>query len=104
MPVFLGSWRLPQPDFSATSLRTPIMRSASKSLEKGSGFALGLDTRGRLSRSRRNCTGSFPAACASSSTKDWKTKQKALLRGARSEEHTSELQSRFDLVCRLLLE
>src|SRR5438067_4111718 len=26
------------------------------------------------------------------------------LRGLRSEEHTSELQSRFDLVCRLLLE
>src|SRR5699024_12792733 len=28
----------------------------------------------------------------------------ALLAPARSEEHTSELQSRFDLVCRLLLE
>src|SRR5207249_9090373 len=27
-----------------------------------------------------------------------------LLVGSRSEEHTSELQSRFDLVCRLLLE
>src|SRR5437868_13291486 len=27
-----------------------------------------------------------------------------LLSGPRSEEHTSELQSRFDLVCRLLLE
>src|SRR5207249_12320171 len=27
-----------------------------------------------------------------------------LARGIRSEEHTSELQSRFDLVCRLLLE
>src|SRR5699024_10496452 len=27
-----------------------------------------------------------------------------LFRGIRSEEHTSELQSRFDLVCRLLLE
>src|SRR5207247_9350109 len=27
-----------------------------------------------------------------------------LLHGARSEEHTSELQSRVDLVCRLLLE
>src|SRR5437868_13176802 len=27
-----------------------------------------------------------------------------MLRGDRSEEHTSELQSRFDLVCRLLLE
>src|SRR5699024_11451188 len=26
------------------------------------------------------------------------------LKSARSEEHTSELQSRFDLVCRLLLE
>src|SRR5699024_11759265 len=26
------------------------------------------------------------------------------LNGSRSEEHTSELQSRFDLVCRLLLE
>src|SRR5437868_11318982 len=29
---------------------------------------------------------------------------RAARRGARSEEHTSELQSRFDLVCRLLLE
>src|SRR5437868_13297558 len=29
---------------------------------------------------------------------------KIFKRGARSEEHTSELQSRFDLVCRLLLE
>src|SRR5207247_7536949 len=28
----------------------------------------------------------------------------AVARGARSEEHTSELQSRVDLVCRLLLE
>src|SRR5437868_10057535 len=28
----------------------------------------------------------------------------ALIRERRSEEHTSELQSRFDLVCRLLLE
>src|SRR5699024_12134032 len=29
---------------------------------------------------------------------------RVLKAGARSEEHTSELQSRFDLVCRLLLE
>src|SRR5699024_11596798 len=28
----------------------------------------------------------------------------AMIAGGRSEEHTSELQSRFDLVCRLLLE
>src|SRR5699024_1496539 len=31
-------------------------------------------------------------------------KDGAVLHGGRSEEHTSELQSRFDLVCRLLLE
>src|SRR5699024_12666160 len=30
--------------------------------------------------------------------------EKQLIRKERSEEHTSELQSRFDLVCRLLLE
>src|SRR5437868_13218858 len=29
---------------------------------------------------------------------------RAFVTGKRSEEHTSELQSRFDLVCRLLLE
>src|SRR5699024_12848930 len=34
---------------------------------------------------------------------DW-LGQKKILPGLRSEEHTSELQSRFDLVCRLLLE
>src|SRR5699024_12874266 len=32
------------------------------------------------------------------------TSDAAIVRFARSEEHTSELQSRFDLVCRLLLE
>src|SRR5207249_12316487 len=36
------------------------------------------------------CCGAFPSQCP--------------LTWARSEEHTSELQSRFELVCRLLLE
>src|SRR5699024_12362129 len=31
-------------------------------------------------------------------------KDRPISKGSRSEEHTSELQSRFDLVCRLLLE
>src|SRR5207249_3100526 len=39
---------------------------------------------------------------------DWRGAQRVLFRTRstlrRSEEHTSELQSRFDLVCRLLLE
>src|SRR5699024_11659528 len=34
----------------------------------------------------------------------WKEKEKITGMRIRSEEHTSELQSRFDLVCRLLLE
>src|SRR5207249_8320735 len=34
----------------------------------------------------------------------WKQVAAEFNRAARSEEHTSELQSRFDLVCRLLLE
>src|SRR5699024_11865637 len=40
-----------------------------------------------------------------SSREKWKKyRNKADSMGIRSEEHTSELQSRFDLVCRLLLE
>src|SRR5579885_3756297 len=47
-----------------------------------------------LFRSRRKtCSAATPAPCSGS--------QRAT---CRSEEHTSELQSRFDLVCRLLLE
>src|SRR5271167_5127024 len=42
-------------------------------------------------------TGSFPAAASPAM-------RIAGEAAARSEEHTSELQSRFDLVCRLLLE
>src|SRR5437868_9496867 len=34
----------------------------------------------------------------------WEIPQTSGVHGARSEEHTSELQSRFELVCRLLLE
>src|SRR5699024_11611141 len=34
----------------------------------------------------------------------WPTRSHVCVRTMRSEEHTSELQSRFDLVCRLLLE
>src|SRR5437868_10097180 len=34
----------------------------------------------------------------------WIDRESAMILGFRSEEHTSELQSRFDLVCRLLLE
>src|SRR5437773_7253886 len=55
-----------------------------------------------LFRSRRNrkyspsWMGSSPRSSATSSRRTW--------RAVRSEEHTSELQSHHDLVCRLLLE
>src|SRR5690625_6835227 len=45
------------------------------------------------------------AACCSASSEDCRPRKLCnLLRAARSEEHTSELQSRGHLVCRLLLE
>src|SRR5207249_10769364 len=44
------------------------------------------------------------AARPGRSGREGRGRGRAAGRGRRSEEHTSELQSRFDLVCRLLLE
>src|SRR5207249_7534279 len=58
---------------------------------RGSPWSVGSPTKSRLHR-RQEPDGSLfslPSICTD---------------GGRSEEHTSELQSRFDLVCRLLLE
>src|SRR5699024_11296868 len=38
-----------------------------------------------------------------SENNEWKQKLSRIVSSERSEEHTSELQSRFDIVCRLLL-
>src|SRR5699024_12721917 len=50
-------------------------------------------------------TGSIPHRCVASRSRrsKWHTTSSAAAK-RRSEEHTSELQSRFDIVCRLLLE
>src|SRR5699024_11683637 len=58
---------------------------------KGQGRLPGLDGNAKMSKSLGN---------AIYLADDAKTVQKKVMR---SEEHTSELQSRFDLVCRLLL-
>src|SRR5438067_9273858 len=63
----------------------------------GGGIAGG-SRRNRRSTSRS--AESFSTACCSRS---WSPGRRKGF-GRRSEEHTSELQSRFDLVCRLLLE
>src|SRR5207247_7658025 len=54
-------------------------------------------SRRRRASSRARCRGSTPG---------WRARSRSSWRrcGRRSEEHTSELQSRVDLVCRLLLE
>src|SRR5699024_11745576 len=44
------------------------------------------------------------AELCASMRRNWPGVRPVIRRKARSEEHTSELQSRFDLVCRLLLE
>src|SRR5207249_11153036 len=61
----------------------------------------------RRMRSPSDRTGMVGAVCpsiASPGPKSEATVRREEQRGWRSEEHTSELQSRFDLVCRLLLE
>src|SRR2546430_5802673 len=48
---------------------------------------------------------SLPATCRTTAAKRWpSTRWRSCWRCARSEEHTSELQSQSNLVCRLLLE
>src|SRR5438067_10521830 len=60
----------------------------------------------RLAVERRVLLDQVPAARAHDERRDLVLQCVLLLAGVerRSEEHTSELQSRFDLVCRLLLE
>src|SRR2546429_5171533 len=55
---------------------------------------------GRSSVSRPRRSAWPPTACSSAPARTWRTSS----RSRRSEEHTSELQSRLHLVCRLLLE
>src|SRR5206468_6066318 len=50
------------------------------------------------------CRSTGSAGCRPSPTGRPRPGRRRRPRGARSEEHTSELQSRSDLVCRLLLE
>src|SRR5699024_12826536 len=60
-----------------------------------------------LSRRRApwsGCSRSSPRSSATAARRRGRIRRPPRLCCSRSEEHTSELQSRFDLVCRLLLE
>src|SRR5437868_8604427 len=56
--------------------------------------------RGEQAQSKCGSRGHAPRSCGPRRTRDSEVERTT----NRSEEHTSELQSRFDLVCRLLLE
>ena len=81
-PLGICREREAQTDFSAASSSTLRARSASTSPRAGAGVPR--PTRAARSIASRKSIGSFPAACASSSMNDWKTKQNALLPGARN--------------------
>src|SRR5438067_7392789 len=57
-----------------------------------------------LFRSRGSARSRSPSRRTSGGSRTTSSPPKRSSRCSRSEEHTSELQSRFDLVCRLLLE
>src|SRR5699024_12878492 len=61
-----------------------------------SGVGAGEASAGSVETASGSVTGRFSTGVSAGLTR--------VLRTTRSEEHTSELQSRFDLVCRLLLE
>src|SRR5207249_9115268 len=67
----------------------PFYRSLVTFMTSGPGLALALERDDAVTRLREVIGATDPAEAKP---------------GTRSEEHTSELQSRFDLVCRLLLE
>src|SRR5690349_23238257 len=60
---------------------------------------------GARARKRSRCRRSSPSSIPTPGLRGgWWTRWRGPCRRSRSEEHTSELQSRRDLVCRLLLE
>src|SRR5690606_41945102 len=63
-----------------------------------------LAERAQPSSRRATCASGMPTkASGSASSRHWRSARRSMP-GSRSEEHTSELQSRENLVCRLLLE
>src|SRR5690606_41304562 len=87
--------RLRRPPRSTLFPYTTLFRSAGSPTSPGAGAGAS-GARSRKARTRRPGTGRSPGSpCPSSG---------GIFRKPRSEEHTSELQSRENLVCRLLLE
>src|SRR5699024_12237789 len=102
LPVFLlpSSFVTPTPrtDISTLSLHDALPISSSCSCGRTDGSSPPSAAWSTPERSDRSSAG------RSASTRHPTPRRHSRTAGWRSEEHTSELQSRFDLVCRLLLE
>src|SRR5690606_10729896 len=96
------------------AVATAFAAGRSAAAEREAGFAAGSGSRfagGALAATRRDCAGAAAAGSAPASgagfggsARTTDSRAGCLALDGRSEEHTSELQSRENLVCRLLLE
>src|SRR5699024_11750731 len=97
----------PASAFLNTSFTSSTVTAFSTSTTKSTNETFGVGTRSAIPCNFPSRWGStMPSAFAAPvevGIIDW-VHPRALRKSLRSEEHTSELQSRFDLVCRLLLE
>src|SRR5207302_4796727 len=91
---------LPPPPTSPLFPYTTLFRSSVQSRTAALSHTIDGSTRGAIGRSARAGSPGAPASRGLPSS----THSEAGAPGERSEEHTSELQSRENLVCRLLLE
>src|SRR5207247_9951955 len=81
-----------------TTLFRSLLERAGRPVDRGGGLLLGEAQHGSMCTvTSCSCRSRFSRSSTSSAKRDLQLHE-------RSEEHTSELQSRVDLVCRLLLE
>src|SRR5204862_5783007 len=103
--VFLSSYRVPRDLPSFPTRRSSDLPRPSPGASR---IAIRTKRRARRTASGRSHSSASPQAMAEESVQPvpWvlSVSMRGLLHSIRSEEHTSELQSRRDLVCRLLLE
>src|SRR5207247_11383900 len=86
-----------------TLFRSPYSRWVTSSFMGRTDYAPDRFT-GRTDYAPDRCAGTYVISLRHSQIHDHVLEKRRLMTYVRSEEHTSELQSRVDLVCRLLLE
>src|SRR5699024_12532795 len=101
---------VPRPPRTTLFPYTTLFRSMEKALQKGaSSFIMGSIPASEVPKTQADADILVHVEATDLKNKlavrqSFSTKLVDYFKAARSEEHTSELQSRFDLVCRLLLE